>query len=1136
MRLPVIAPLFCLLATLAGSLAADPVTTPPAEGLRGQTPGWYALVGVRLVLPGGGVQQDATIVIRGGRFVAAGVGVDAPAGAKRIELDGRMVYPGFIDAYSELAVKASPRQPGYWTDTIRPQQSVAPAYKPDAAVAKSLRSQGVAARLVAPKSGIIKGTSVVALTCDAPASEALIAKDVATHIALTVPFGSRGGEGPDSPMGAVAAARQAMIDAAWRRDAAAAFAARPASPRPEANLALEALAENLDGGRLMIADAANELYALRADRFAREFGLRIALRGSGNEYRRLAEIAATGRAVIVPVNFPKPPEVDSPEAAADIRLEELMHWRLAPENAGRLAAAGVPIALTSHGLKDRGAFLGHCRKAVKRGLSPAAALAALTTTPAELLGVDHLVGGVAPGKIANLVVADGDLFAGDARVLSTWVAGQEYVVQRDAAPRLDGDWLLEVAGADAKAEGVVLSITATGGKKKAVLKPEHEEADHDEADHGAAEQDGEQDDKPTGDGPANAETPDAHTPDPETPDTRTTDAEQDAEQTDETGAAKPATIKELTLNHSRITGRVDGKLLGVDGTLLLAANAVESGGSAQLTGTLQSLDGAVLRFTGTRVERADGDQDHSSDDSAGGDDKGDDDTGADANSKEGGADEPGAVESDAVESDADEPDADWSPAVNYPLGAYGRSTPPEQPDAVLFRGATVWTCDTAGTLEEADVLVSAGVIVQVAEEIAAPAGAVVIDAAGKHLTPGLIDCHSHMATDGGVNEASQAITAEVRIGDFVNPDDITIYRQLAGGLTTANVLHGSANPIGGQNQVIKLRWGAGMDAMRFAEAPPGIKFALGENVKQSNWGEEYTTRYPQTRMGVDEIMIDAFNAARVYAARQRAWRQDPVGPAPRRDLELEAIAQILAGERWVHCHSYKQSEILTLLRTLESFGVTIGTLQHILEGYKVAPEMAAHGAGGSSFADWWAYKFEVYDAIPYNGALMHRAGVCVSFNSDDDELGRHMNHEAAKAVKYGGVSPDEALKFVTLNPAIQLRIDQHVGSIKAGKHADLALWSGPPLAITSVCEQTWIDGRRYFDIEEDRRVREQQRELRWRLIKAVIDSGEPAAKPGENPVDPSSLWPRHDDYCHHYDGEGHGHGGHGHDHHGHGHE
>jgi imidazolonepropionase-like amidohydrolase len=418
----------------------------------------------------------------------------------------------------------------------------------------------------------------------------------------------------------------------------------------------------------------------------------------------------------------------------------------------------------------------------------------------------------------------------------------------------------------------------------------------------------------------------------------------------------------------------------------------------------------------------------------------------------------------------------------YPQGAFGRPRIPDQQDAVFVRGATLWTCGPEGRIEEGDLLVRKGKIVKAGRGIKIPKGAVLIDGKGKHVTPGIIDCHSHIAGTGGINESGQAVTAEVRIGDIIQSDDIAIYRELGGGVTSTNILHGSANPIGGQNQVIKLRWGAIPEEMKFNGAPPGIKFALGENVKQSNWGDRFNTRYPQTRMGVEEIMRDAFRAALDY---EREWKEGK-GLPPRRDLELEAMLEILRGKRFVHCHSYRQDEILMTMRLAEEFGFRIATFQHILEGYKVADVMAKHGAGGSTFSDWWAYKFEVYDAIPYNGALMHNQGVVVSYNSDSGELARRLNLEAAKAVKYGGIDEEEALKFITLNPAKQLRIDRWVGSLEEGKDADFVIWSGHPFSSYSICEQTWIDGRRYFDREENQQMIDKNQNERTVLIQKIL--------------------------------------------------
>jgi imidazolonepropionase-like amidohydrolase len=418
----------------------------------------------------------------------------------------------------------------------------------------------------------------------------------------------------------------------------------------------------------------------------------------------------------------------------------------------------------------------------------------------------------------------------------------------------------------------------------------------------------------------------------------------------------------------------------------------------------------------------------------------------------------------------------------YPAGAFGRSELPQQPASVLIQGATIWTSGPQGTLQNADLLVTGGKISAVGPGLKAPSGAPVIDGKGMHVTPGIVDCHSHTAISRGVNESSHAVTCEVRIGDVIDATDIGLYRELAGGVTTANVLHGSANPMGGQNQIIKFRWGALPEELKFADAMPGVKFALGENVKQSNWGDKFKTRYPQTRMGVEQIMRDRFRAAQEYDAALKKKQGLPV----RRDLQLEAISEILSGKRLIHCHSYRQDEILAFLSVAREFKIKVGTLQHILEGYKVADVMAKDGVGGSTFADWWGYKFEVYDAIPDNAAIMQGQGVIASVNSDSADLARRLNTEAAKSMKYGGLSPEEALKLVTINSARQLHIEAKTGSLETGKDADFVIWSSNPLSNYASVKQTWIDGRKYFDRAEDLEARKTFAAQREALVQKAL--------------------------------------------------
>jgi imidazolonepropionase-like amidohydrolase len=393
----------------------------------------------------------------------------------------------------------------------------------------------------------------------------------------------------------------------------------------------------------------------------------------------------------------------------------------------------------------------------------------------------------------------------------------------------------------------------------------------------------------------------------------------------------------------------------------------------------------------------------------------------------------------------------------------------------LIRNATVMTV-TNGTVQNGSILIRDGKIAAVGPNVTAPADALVIDAAGKYVIPGIIDAHSHIASD-ATNEGAVSVSAMVGIRDVIDPDDISIYRAAAGGVTTANILHGSANPIGGKNAVIKMRWGADADGLLLAGAPAGIKFALGENTKR----DRDPDRYPATRMGVQDVIREAFLAAQEYRRqwqeyeaaraaeeRQRGRRGQPSRLIPpRRDLKLEALAEILDGKRLVHAHSYRADEILQLIRLAEEFNFKIATFQHVLEGYKVADEIASHGAGASTFSDWWAYKVEAYDAIPHNAALMTNRGVVVSINSDSGEEMRHLNQEAGKAVKWGGLTETEALKLVTLNPAIQLGIADRVGSIDVGKDADLVIYTNHPLSVYSVVEQTLIDGQVYFDRQVD---------------------------------------------------------------------
>jgi imidazolonepropionase-like amidohydrolase len=417
---------------------------------------------------------------------------------------------------------------------------------------------------------------------------------------------------------------------------------------------------------------------------------------------------------------------------------------------------------------------------------------------------------------------------------------------------------------------------------------------------------------------------------------------------------------------------------------------------------------------------------------------------------------------------------------------------PLSAETIVIRNAVIMTV-TKGTVH-GSIVVKDGKIADVGEKVMEPTGATIIDAGGQYVIPGIIDCHSHIAGDGGINEGSVSVSSMANIKDIINPEDIAIYRALAGGVTTANILHGSANSIGGQTIVLKMRWGKDAQSMIFEGAKPGIKFALGENVKRSGnpqggrgaTGATVQARYPATRMGVEDVIREAFTEAKAYKAEWDGYNakvargEHPI--PPRTDLKLEPLKEVLEGNRYVHSHSYRADEILMLMRVADDYGFKIRTFQHVLEGYKVAKEMAAHGAGGSTFSDWWDYKVEAVDAIPYNAAIMQKAGVVVSLNSDDAELMRHLNTEAAKTMKYGGMTETEALSMVTINPAKQLGIDNRVGSIEVGKDADLVLYDKYPLSDYAKVEKVLIDGSIYFDRDKEVSARAAEAAAKQRLV------------------------------------------------------
>ncbi len=981
--------LAAVLLVLSGAcVAAEPTTTVVSEGVANRPASHVALHNTRIVVEPGKVIERGVVEIRNGRIASVTQGDRLPPGAEARDMHGKTIFAGLIEMVAQVGVPASMRAGGipaagdgqpaheqqvsvagarHWNRRVRPELSVAEQLEPLADAGKALRTLGFTAALAVPQAGVFRGQSALLSLRDAPRKNTLLLRSgVAQHIGFDFVYGS---EYPGSLMGAIALIRQTLLDAKWQ----AGMGATAPAPRIESNLALDALAMAVSGKQPIVFQLDDELDLARVMRLRDEFGLQAVAVGSGHEYRLLTGARAARMSLVLPLNFPAPPAVEDAETGLSLSLAELQHWEQAPANPARVASAGISFALTTHGMKDSAKqFWPNVRKAVAAGLSEDDALRALTLVPADLLGESARIGRVQRGQLANLLVADADLFRSDsAKTFEVWVEGERHEITPLDSPELIGEWSLRWAdqigpirwtvSGDAKA----LDVDAGGQRFK------------------------------------------------------------------------------LKRDADRITGLPPAALFGGEqGMARIELVAVSDAG-----------DGVVIR--GHRA-LANGRL-----------------VGVEATiSKATGASSPDPLDT----AEAVSPQA--IPTVaGYPAGEYARELP-AQPSVLLVRGATLWTNTNQGVVDIGDMLVQAGKIIAVGRDLAVPRGAQVIEATGRHLTPGLVDAHSHTAIARNVNEPSHAVTTEVRIGDVIDPTDISIYRQLAGGVTAANLLHGSANPMGGQNAVIKLRWGADAAGLRFEGAPAGVKFALGENVKQSNWGDAYTSRYPQTRMGVEQIMREHFNAARAYA---RA-RQGKGGERVRRDLRLEALAEILAGERLIHIHSYRQDEILMFVRLAQEYGLPVATFQHVLEGYKVAAEIASIGAGASMFADWWSFKHEAFDAIPYQAALLTSQGVLASFNSDSDELSRRLNTEAAKAIKYGGMSAEDALKLVTLNPARQLRIDDRVGSLAEGLDADFVLWSGPPLSSMSRVEQTWIDGRRMFDRDEDANLQRAALQDRERLL------------------------------------------------------
>ncbi|TAE19953.1 MAG: amidohydrolase, partial [Bacteroidetes bacterium] len=662
---------------------------------------------------------------------------------------------------------------------------------------------------------------------------------------------------------------------------------------------------------------------------------------------------------------------------------QMKHWELAPTNPAQLVKAGIPVAFTMAGLKNKGDFWANLRKAIQYGLSETEALKALTYTPAKLVKAEKMLGNLQKGAVANFIVASGNIFQNEATLHENYIQGYRHVLQPIIEKDVRGVYDLSIGTPQ-----VMYQLTLKG-------KPESISAEIERASDSLKV----------------------------TPKLTI--------QGDLITLSFNPTPKKPEAGEMRLSGWANGK---------------------NWQGIGESAQGQKLNWQASYRN---------------------------------------VMAKDTTKPTPAKPVAEVGKVV-YPFEAFGKEDLPTT-KTYLIQNATVWTNEKEGILQETDVLVSNGKIAKIGKGLPT-AGAEVIDGKGKHLTAGIIDEHSHIALY-SIND-NQNVSSEVRMIDVLDSEDIDIYRQLSGGVTSAQLLHGSANCIGGQSAIIKLKWGESPNKMLVPNAPQFIKFALGENPKNGNSGFGNTQRYPQTRMGVEQAIEDAFVRAREYLEKKKIG-----GANFRKDLELEAVGEILEGKRFITCHSYVQSEINMLMKLAERHKFKVNTFTHILEGYKVGDKMKAHGAGASSFADWWAYKFEVQDAIPHNAAILTRLGVTTAINSDDPEMARRLNQEAAKTVKYGGLSEEEAWKTVTLNPAKLLHLDDKMGSVKVGKDADLVLWTANPLSIYAVVQMNMIDGAVYFERVQDEQAQAKLREERARLIQKMIQSkssGAPSQKPSFN--------------------------------------
>jgi imidazolonepropionase-like amidohydrolase len=958
---------------------------PNNEGVQNKNNNFTAFTNAKIVISPQQIIENGTLIIQNGKVVSTGVNVAIPKNCIVINVEGKFIYPSFIDMYTSFGVNKpkledmsnsdplydSKRKGYYWNEHIRAEVNAYESFKYDQTKAEEFLKAGFGVVGTHVQDGVARGTgALVALNSSIEASK-IINNTITNHFGFSRSSLSKQSY-PNSLMGMMALLRQTYFDLSWYKNGNA----------TNKDLSLEALIKNEK--LIQIFAAEDKLNSLRASKIAKEFGLNYILKGAGNEFERIEEIKKTNAKFIIPINFPEAYDVSDPYQTNQMELKDLRFWNQAPTNLKVLSDNGVVFALTTDKLKKIEDFRSNLLKAIKSGFSKTKALETLTTIPASLLGKSNEIGSLNPGSLANFIITSGEIFDDKTIFYENWVQGNKFVVNDMNVKDIRGNYDLTI-----DKENFKMKIDGEIATPKAEI---------------------------------------------------------------------------TTIDKKKVNSKIAIANNWV--SLLIKSKDTVNVTYSRLSGFVENtenLSGKAILFNGNETKWL-------------------------------------AKKIAPLEKvkDSLKPEKPFKVIpVSYPNMPFGNSKKPEQ-KILLFKNATVWTNEKEGIIKETDVLVKNGKIASIGKNVSDPT-AEIIEAKGKHLTAGIIDEHSHIAISRGVNESGHNSTAEVTIQDVVNSEDINIYRDLAGGVTTSQLLHGSANPIGGRSAIVKWKWGLSPEEMLYKDQPKFIKFALGENVKQANWGLDNPTRFPQTRMGVEQVFMDYFQRAKEYDEAWKVYKSNPKkNKMPRVDLELQTLAEIINKERFISCHSYVQSEILMMMNVAEKFNFKLNTFTHILEGYKVADKMKQHGAGASTFSDWWAYKFEVNDAIPYNGGIMHNAGVVVAYNSDNAEMSRRLNQEAAKAVKYSNVSEEEAWKFVTLNPAKLLHIDDKVGSVKVGKDADLVLWNNHPMSIYTKAEKTIIEGVVYYDSQRDEEHRLAIAKERNELISLLLiekNNGAPTQEP-----------------------------------------